>query len=136
MRRSGATPPKVNTYCSNVGTTSTTSMPHPRNLQVLGAMDLVGVRSGPEADAVRSQLGDRGDTEQLHRAGHLAGEEVGGAPHSAFPAGHEPVQVRAADEAGAGAERDRRDDVGPVQDSAVQVDLGAVADRLDHVGQL
>src|SRR3954468_16939308 len=122
-RRNGATPPNVKAYCSKLGTTSTTSMEHPRNPQVLAAMT-----SGAEAHAFRGQLRHRRDAEQLHRPGHLAGQDVGGPLHAALAPGHQPVEICPADQAGAGAARHCSDDVGTVHDPAVHVDLGAVTD--------
>src|SRR4051794_28108138 len=135
IRRSGATPPNVNAYCSNVGTTSTTSMPHPRNPPVPAAMGRGGTprspRSAPEPYPLGGQFRDGRDAEQLHRAGPLAGQDVR-RPLPAPPAPrHEPVQVRPADQAGAGAACHGGDDVGAVQDAAVQVHLGPVADGGD-----
>src|SRR3954465_3889201 len=107
MRRSGATPPKVKAYCSNEGTISTTSMRHPRKAQVRGAMP-----SRTQPGLVRA-LGPPGGTEQLHRAGDLLRQDVGGPLHAALAAGHQPVQIRPADQAAAGAERNGRDDPPP-----------------------
>ena len=85
--------------------------------------------SGAEAHAVRRQLGDASATPSsciVRR--DLAAEDVGGPLHAALAAGHQPVEVGPADQAGAGAERDGGDDVGAVEDAAVQVHLGPVAD--------
>ena len=98
--------------------------PHPRNPQVPAGNDL---RSGGAPRSGVSSSTDV-DAEQLHRPGHLAGQDVGGPLHAALPAGHQPVQVGPADQAGAGAEGHRRDDVGAVEDAAVHVDLGPVPD--------
>ena len=61
---------------------------------------------------------------------------LAGALDAALAARHEPVEVGPADQDGAGAQRDRRDDVRAAQDAAVDVDLGAVADRRDDRRQL
>ena len=58
------------------------------------------------------------------------GQDVGGPLHAALAAGHQPVEVGPADQAGAGAEGHGRDDVGAVEDAAVEVHLGPVADRV------
>src|SRR5699024_6484886 len=50
-------------------------------------------------------------------------------------AGHEAVEVGAADEGEAGAEGDRGDDVGPVHDAGVQGDLGVGAYLAHDLGQ-
>ena len=62
-------------------------------------------------------------------------EDVGGPLHAALAPCHEAVEVRAADQARARTEGDRGDEVAAGQDAAVDVHLGSVAHRVDHVGQ-
>src|SRR5689334_926152 len=86
-------------------------------------------------DVAGVQFGDAGHLEQLHCADDLVAEDVDRAVDAGAAAGHEAVEVGAADEGEARAEGDRRDDVGAVHDAGVDGDLGAAADGLDNLGQ-
>src|SRR5262249_62107107 len=86
-------------------------------------------------DVAGVEFGDAGHLEQFHRADDLVAEDVDGAVDAGPAAGHEAVEVGAADEGEARAEGDRRDDVGAVHDAGVDRDLRAAADGLDDPGQ-
>ena len=79
----------------------------------------------------RSKVGDPRDAEQREGAGDLLRQDVGGPLHAALAAGHQAVEVGAADQRRARAEGDGGDDVAAGQDAAVDVHLGPVADGVD-----
>ena len=74
--------------------------------------------------------------EEAHRAGDLGGEDLDRAVDSCASAGHQAVEVRAADQGESGAERDRGDDVGAVHDAGVEVDSGPCRPRAPRREQM
>src|SRR5699024_4659664 len=78
---------------------------------------------------------DGGDLEEFHGAYDLFGEDLDGSVHAWAAAGHEAVEVGAADEGEVGAQGDGGDDVGAVHDAGVEDDLDVVADFAGDLGQ-
>ena len=66
---------------------------------------------------------------------HVVLQDVSGSLHPPLSARHEAVEVGPAHEGRPRAARNGGDDVGAGQDPAVDVDLGAVPDRVDHLWQ-
>lgn len=79
-------------------------------------------------DVARLELVERGDAEQAHRAGYLLAEDLDSAVDALAPAGHEAVEVGAADEGESRLERDRGVDVGARRDFGAEVHLVVGAD--------
>src|SRR4029453_17591095 len=80
--------------------------------------------SRTQAHMSRLEAGHAVHAEQLQRADDLAGEDVDRPLDSAFPAGHQPIEVGPADQAGPGAQGDRGDDIGAASHAAVDQHLG------------
>ena len=95
----------------------------------------IGVQPRELRDVLRAELVERRDLEQLHRALDLGAQDRDRLVDAATPAGHEAVEVRAADEREARAERDRRHDVGAGHDARVEVHLHVGADLAHDVRQ-
>ena len=73
--------------------------------------------------------------EEGERVLGLVAQELEHLPDAGVSAVGEPVHHRPPDEDGAGAERERGDDVASAPNAAVDVDLGPSADGLDDLGQ-
>jgi hypothetical protein len=72
---------------------------------------------------------------RFNGADGLVAEDFDGAVHTAAPAGHQPVQVRASHRREPGAEGDRGNDVGSGHDAGVEVHLDVPADLTNHLGE-
>src|SRR5689334_23827102 len=88
-----------------------------------------------EPYTVAAEVLHAGHAQQRERAGHLGPEDVCSPLHTAFTAGHQSVEVGAADEGGAGPQGHRGDDVAAGEDAAVDVHLGTVTHRVHRAGQ-
>ena len=94
----------------------------------LGGQALVP-RTAP-SDELRPEVGDLAVAGQRHGPAHVRLEQRHDLVHAALPAGAQPVQERPPGHAGAGAERDRLDDVTAPAHAAVADDLDPVPDRV------
>lgn len=83
----------------------------------------------------RAELVDGRDTEQRHGPGHLLAEEVEDVGDTRLPGRGQPVEVRAADRAGGGTQRDRLDHVGASADAPIDDELDPTGGRPDDLGK-
>src|SRR5688572_23155375 len=86
-------------------------------------------------DVPGGELGRRATAEQREGVFELLAEDLEHLRDALVAAECEAVHGRPSDEDRPGAERERHRDVGAAPDAAVEVDLGAIADRLDDLGQ-
>ena len=82
----------------------------------------------------RLEFTDRPDAEELHRPTNLSSENLSRAVDPSSAASHEPAKIRSSNQGRAGAESNRRDDVSPRRDAAVDPDLGPGTNRIQNVG--
>src|ERR687884_207006 len=89
---------------------------------------------GSESSGVLGQVVEGRRPEEGEGAQHVGVQDVERAGDPSLAAGHQPVEVGASDKAGAGAKGDGGDDIGAVTDASVEVDLSAVAYRVQDGG--
>jgi hypothetical protein len=88
------------------------------------------VRRPAPSDELRPQVGDLPVAGQRHGPAHVRLEQRHDLVDPALPAGAQPVEERPPGHAGAGAQRDRLDDVTAPAHAAVADDLDPVPDRV------
>ena len=96
---------------------------------------MAGGEADELSDVVGVELVEGGDAEESHGALDLAAEDLDGAVHALAAAGHQAVEVGAADEGEVGAVGDRGDDVLAGADAGVQVRVEQSDYELSPPGQ-
>ena len=81
---------------------------------------------------VRGQLRDPADAQQGHGAEHVLFQDLDGPVHAGPSAGHQPVEVGAADQREVGAQGQGGDDVRAAHDAGVQDDRRVAVVRLER----
>ena len=94
-----------------------------------------GLRRGCQRDEVAGEFRGACGAEQFQRSGVVVAQKGQQMVDAGLAAGHERVQIRTPEKHRTSAERDGNRNVGAGPDAAVEVDLGAVADRVDDTGK-